>query len=146
MTVEIHLTDAQLREWIAEFPETVRKAMESAIPQIESIARTLTPAPDSTGELKDSIQVTKESYGLKVAWTAPYAQWVEENVPAHWIHARGGGYLKFMDSRTGEIIFRKWVHVRGHPGRFFKERVREVVMPLLRGIVEMQVQAISRGF
>ena len=142
MSIHIRLTDAELRGWVAEFPEAVRKALDMAIPQIEAITRSLTPV--DTGELAESVEVTKESYGLRVRWAAKYAKFVERGADPHAIEPKRAQALRFL-GRDGRWVFAKHVDHPGYPGWYFVQRVRELVMVIVKAAVEFQVQNMLRG-
>lgn len=141
MSIYIRLTSEELRGWIDQFPEAVNRALDAAIPTIQEMARGLTP--QDTGNLAQSIEVTRQGYGLRVRWTAPYAKWVEHGAEPHEILPVRAKALRFMD-RSGTMIFAKRVEHPGYPGWEFQTRVRELLMQTIKTFLQFTLQAISR--
>jgi len=144
MTLHIDLTSDQFKQWVDEFPEAVQRALEAAVPTIREMVKGLTPAPGSTGELAESVEVTVGPAALKIEWMAPYAQYVEFGAEPHTILPRTAKALKFM-TKSGEIVYRKRVEHPGYSGWHFLDRIAATLTPVLKAMIEMQLQAIERG-
>lgn len=92
-----------------------RQVFEDARDELLATLTDLEPPPHSY-ELRNSRVVEEygagSSYGLRVSYTAPQAEWTDKGTPAHDIPPKPGGWLVF--EINGETIFtRKTVH---HPG------------------------------
>jgi len=143
MSVHIRLTDEELRQYIAEMPEMVSRAVQNAIPTIQAAAAGLTPR--RSGRLAGSVEVTAEGYGARVRWTAPYAKYVEHGATPHTIRPRSPrGALRFI-SRDGEIVFARRVQHPGYPGWGFVSRVRELALGILKQFLQFELQRAGRA-
>lgn len=141
VSVHLRLTSEEFRGWAEQFPEAVDRALNRAMEQVEAIAKGATPR--RSGELADSVEVTKEGYGLRVRWNAPYARQMNTGSFEYMIRPRGKRPLTFFWYRMGQWR-RMWeVTHPAYPGKHFTPKIRELTMQVIRQFIIQELMFIG---
>lgn len=121
------------------FPRLLRDAVFRVAVRARDVMRRHTPL-GGTGRLSSDVRVMTTEKGLRLHWDAPYASYVEEGAVPHWMTAptgKGKQAYRFIDTRTGELVFAKKVD---HPG----QKKQPFARPAGEEVRDMLVQEIQR--
>ena len=141
MSVHLRLTSEEFKGWAEKFPEAVQRALDRVRPQVEAIAKGATPR--RTGELAESVEVTQQDYGLRVKWTAPYAEQMNTGSFPYMIRPRGERPLTFFWYKMGQ--WRRMWEVT-HPyyaGKHFTPLIRDLAMQVIRQYIVQELMYIG---